>query len=226
MRELKTLFFKCGLTAFICAALSILLCVQAGAATTADELLSKLSGRYLKEQADFTSNFKVNSKIKDISFEGKFYFKPAMSFVVDAASAALKLKIVFTNGDGFIYLPAANIITNLDKLTQQKTKSIQFPSNVQELETKMSLFLSEFEVAKAEDGQFLKFTAKSKKARGSFCVLLDKASSDLKNITTYNNKGNEELIIEFSGYQKEKVADSLFVKPQNAVEANMPVPLF
>jgi len=189
------------------------------------DLVRSIKAFYFKDASDFAVDFKVNSKMKDISFDGSFMFKPPMSFAVEAKSPALQLKIAFREGNGFIYLPAANMITNLDKLTQAKTRSVQIPKSMTELDTHIEKLPTEFDLTVTADA-LTKISGKSKKARGSFDAFVDPKTSELKSIMTFNNKGDEEISIEVKNFRRIKIDNTVFDKPQGAVETNLPIPIF
>ncbi|HNY10329.1 MAG TPA: hypothetical protein PKK26_01945 [Candidatus Wallbacteria bacterium] len=196
-------------------------------AADAMSVVRSVKSFYFKANSDFIVSFKVNSKMRDIAFDGNFMFRPPMNFIIDAVSSALQVKIVFKEADGFIYLPAANMITNLDKMTQLKTKSIQIPKNMAQLDSKLDQLAADFELdASDEPGDVIKISGKSKKAKGAFSALVDKKSFELKSIATFTAKGAEEMFIEFKNYRKEKVSEALFERPTGAIEANLPVPVF
>jgi len=200
---------------------------NAFAAPDAMSAVKSVKSFYFKDNSDFVVGFKVNSKMRDIAFEGNFMFRPPMNFIIDAVSSALQVKIVFKEADGFIYLPAANMITNLDKMTQLKTKSIQVPKNIAQLDSKLEQLAAEFELAASDEpGDIIKISGRSKKAKGSFNALADKKTFELKSIVTFTAKGVEELTIEFKNYKKEKVSEALFERPKGAIETNLPVPVF
>lgn len=189
------------------------------------DALKAVKAFYMKDASDFAVDFKVNSKMKDISFDGTFMFKPPMNFAIEARSAALQLKIAFRDGNGFIYLPAANMITNLDKVAQTKTRSLQIPRSPAELDSRIENVTGDFDLS-LTPGDQTKITGKSRKAKGSFDAFIDGKSSELKSVVTYNNKGEEVITLEVKNFRRVKVENSMFDKPQGAVETNLPVPIF
>jgi len=191
-----------------------------------NEVIAAAKDFYLKAAKDFKLDFKIDSKIKDISFAGSFMLKPPLNFAIEAKSAALEVKIAFQDGNGFIYLPAANIITNLDKLTQAKTHSLEIPKNVDQLNAKIKSAANDFVLETASENGSIKLIGKSKDAHGAFSAVLDSKTYEIKSITTFNKKGLPELFIELKNFRYEALADNIFSKPQGAVETNLPVPVF
>lgn len=181
---------------------------------------------YFKQAKDFTVDFKVDSKLKDIAFAGKFMLRAPLNFAIEAKSTALEVKIVFKNGDGFIYLPTANIMTNLDAVTRAKTRGIKIPSNAAQLDEQLEKLPAEFDLEISEEGANIAVSGKSKKARGSFKAFVDKATCEIKSITTFNKSGAQELVIELKNFRHEAVSEKLFEKPQGAIETNLPIPVF
>ncbi|HBC75597.1 MAG: hypothetical protein A2008_08850 [Candidatus Wallbacteria bacterium GWC2_49_35] len=181
---------------------------------------------YFKQAKDFTLDFKVDSKLKDIAFAGKFMLHAPLNFAIEAKSTALEVKIVFKNGDGFIYLPTANIMTNLDAVTRAKTRGIKIPSTPAQLDEQLDKLPAEFELEVSEEGDNIAVSGKSKKARGSFKAVVDKATYEIRSITTFNKSGAQELVIELINFKHEAVNEKLFEKPQGAIETNLPIPVF
>ncbi|HPG59396.1 MAG TPA: hypothetical protein PKW98_16365 [Candidatus Wallbacteria bacterium] len=200
--------------------------VNSAPAASPAETIKAVSDFYFKQAKDFTLDFKVDSKIKDIAFEGKFRFHAPFCFAIDAKSTALEVKISFKNGDGFIYLPTANIITNLDAITRAKTRGIEIPATVEQLNTRLGRLPAEFDLASSEEGANIILSGKSKNARGSFNAAIDKATHEIKSLTTFNKNGAQELFIELKNFKLEPVGEKLFEKPQGAIETNLPIPVF
>ncbi len=195
-------------------------------APSPDELVQSISAFYFSQAKDFAVDFKVDSKLKDIAFEGKFRLRAPFDFFIDAKSSALEVKIAFKNGDGFIYLPAANIITNLDSVTRIKTGGIKIPSSVEQLNERLKKLNGEFELEASDDKDIITLGGLSKTGRGSFKAVIDKSSFEIKSISTFNKKGVHELLITLKNFKYEPAAEKLFEKPQGAIETNLPIPVF
>ena len=190
------------------------------------EVIKASSDFYFKQAKDFVIDFKVDSKIKDIAFEGKFRLHAPFNFAIEAKSTALEVRVAFKDGDGFIYLPTANIITNLDAVTRAKTKGIHIPSNVEQLNARLNKLSDEFELETSENGSQITLGGISKNGRGSFKAVIDKASFEIRSVATFNKKGVQELFIELNNFKHEPASDKLFEKPQGAIETNLPIPVF
>ena len=190
------------------------------------EVINASSDFYFKQAKDFVVDFKVDSKLKDIAFEGNFRLRAPFDFAIEAKSAALEVRVAFKGGDGFIYLPTANIITNLDAVTRAKTKGIQIPATVEQLNERLSKLNDEFELEAVENGGQIMLGGISKTGRGSFKAVIDKASREVRSVATFNKKGVEELLIELKNFKYEPADNKLFEKPQGAIETNLPIPVF
>lgn len=218
---------------FVLTASLLLLCAAAvfsGASSEAadrpEAVVRAVSDFYFKQAKDFTVDFKVDSKLKDIAFAGKFMLRAPLNFAIEAKSTALEVKIAFKGGDGFIYLPAANIITNLDSVTRAKTKGIEIPATLEQLNARLEKLSAEFDLQAAEEGGGIAVTGISKKGRGSFKAVVDKSTYEIKTVTTFNKNGAQELVIELKNFKHEPVSEKLFEKPQGAIETNLPIPVF
>lgn len=190
------------------------------------ELIRASSDFYFKQAKDFVIDFKVDSKIKDIAFAGKFRLNAPFNFAIEAKSTALEVRVAFKNGDGFIYLPTANIITNLDAVTRAKTKGIHIPATVEQLNDRLNKLKDEFELEVSENGSQITLGGISKNGRGSFKAVIDKASYEIRSVATFNKKGVQELLIELNNFKFEPASAKLFEKPQGAIETNLPIPVF
>jgi hypothetical protein len=200
--------------------------MAAAGAISPPEVIKASSDFYFKQAKDFVVDFKVDSKIKDIAFEGKFRLRAPFNFAIEAKSTALEVRVAFKDGDGFIYLPTANIITNLDAVTRAKTKGIHIPATVEQLNARLSKLSDEFELDALESGAEITLGGISKTGRGSFKAVIDKSSREVRSVATFNKKGVQELFIELKNFKYEPAAAKLFEKPQGAIETNLPIPVF